>query len=216
VTSLDYIVNEKNEKVVFTNSVENQIHQVVIKPTKSDQREKDLNQEAKKYQMEVTNLPTGAQIAYLCLSKSTNYMFMGTTGAKNPGMIRCYKYPFQKDGVCQIQTHSLGVSKLMVTHDDSHLFSIGEDCNLIVYEMKDRDSKVKRDKESFGMQPSEEFLYDRQKYQKKVNKIEELQAAVNELEAKQAYENRTKEQEKKDKKNALESKKDQQTAKNAQ
>ena len=57
------------------------------------------NQEAKKYQMEVTNLPTGAQIAYLCLSKSTNYMFMGTTGAKNPGMIRCYKYPFTKDAV---------------------------------------------------------------------------------------------------------------------
>lgn len=217
VTSLDFLVNEKGEKTVFTNSVDQNIYEINIKNAKNDQRDKDLGETQKKFIVEEPKcLPTGAKIACLTLSKSNNYMFMGTEGPVNPGMIRCYKYPFQKGGVVEIQTHSIGVIKTMVTYDDSYLFSIGEDGNLIIYELKDKDSKVKRDKESFGMLMSEEYLYDRDKYRKKVDEIEQLTKKFKEMEADIEYKNKTAQQLKLDKISELEGKREQQLSVNEQ
>ena len=217
VTSLDFVVNEKGEKTVFTNSVDSNIYEINIRNAKNDQRDKDLGDAQKKWIVDTPKcLPTGAKIACLTLSKSKNYMFMGTEGPTNPGMIRCYKYPFQQAGVAQIQTHSIGVIKIIISNDDSYLFSIGEDCNLIVYELKDKDSKVKRDKESFGMLMSEEYLYDRDKYKRKQKTIEALNQKVKEMEADIDYRNKTATQLKLDKIGKLEGEREQQLSVNEQ
>ena len=214
VTSLDFTTGERNEKTIFTNSTENHIFS--IKNTKSDVREKDLAMDQKKYIVEdPKSVPTGAQIAYLTQTQSNKYMFMGTTGSKCPGVIRCYKYPFTGE-VAEIQTHSRGVMKQALTADDSYQFSIGEDYNLIIYELTDKEAKVKRDKEGFGMPFSDEYLYDRDKYLKKIRKIEELARQLREMNTANEIKNKTAQKAKEDHIYDQEQKRENQLAMNEQ
>jgi len=84
------------------------------------------------------------------------------------------KYPFGDEEILDLQTHSKGIKKLRVTFDDSYVFTAGEDGMLIIFEIKDKESKLKREKEGTGIQFSEEFLMSQQRYMKKIKNIEDL------------------------------------------
>ena len=46
---------------------------------------------------------------------------------------------------------------------------------LIIYEIRDKEGKIKRDKEGAGIHFSEEFLISKLKYLKKMKNIDDLQ-----------------------------------------
>ena len=99
------------------------------------------------------------------------------------------RFPFG-DEIIDLQSHSKAIKKIRVTFDDSYVFTVGEDGLLIIYEIKDKvtywyfihlkykhlskEGKLKRDKEGVGIHFSEEFLISKQKYKKKIKKIEDL------------------------------------------
>ena len=65
-----------------------------------------------------------------------------------------------------------------MSFDDNYVFTVGNDCALIIYEIKDKEAKIKIDKDGMGMQFAEEFLIPKESYKKKINKIEKLKADV--------------------------------------
>lgn len=81
-------------------------------------------------------------------------LFVGTNEPGHPGTIQIYKLPFEK--VMEIQAHSLPIVRMKTSFCTNFLFSTGDDGNLIIYEVKDKDPKGRRDKE--GMDHSDEIL----------------------------------------------------------
>lgn len=47
---------------------------------------------------------------------------------------------------------------MKVSFDDNYLFTASSDRTLIIYEIKDKDAKVRLDKDNIGYSFSEEFL----------------------------------------------------------
>jgi len=47
---------------------------------------------------------------------------------------------------------------MKVSFDDNYIFTVGEEGAVIIYEVKDKDSKIKLDKEGLTVQFAEEFL----------------------------------------------------------
>ena len=45
--------------------------------------------------------------------------------------------------------HSKGIKKIRITFDDSYIFTAGEDGLLIIYEIRDKEGKMKREKVDF-------------------------------------------------------------------
>lgn len=90
------------------------------------------------------------------------------------GSIRLTQYPFTDD-IIEIQSHFKAISCLKVSFDDNHIFSASEDGSLVVYENRDKEFKVKLDKESIiETQFSEEFLITRDQYNKQKSEIDDL------------------------------------------
>jgi len=52
---------------------------------------------------------------------------------------------------------------------------------LIIFEIRDKEGKMKRDKEGAGIHFSEEFLISKVKYLKKIKNIENLHGQITEL-----------------------------------
>ena len=92
-----------------------------------------------------------------------------------PGCLRVAKYPFTGEEILELQTHGKGIKKIKITFDDQYIFTAGEDGMLIIYEIRDKEGKIKRDKEGSGIHFSEEFLISKLKYLKKMRNIDELQ-----------------------------------------
>ncbi len=72
--------------------------------------------------------------------------------------------------------HIKGIKKIRITFDDSYIFTAGEDGLLIIYEIRDKEGKMKREKDGSGIHFSEEFLISKVKYLKKIKNIEDLHA----------------------------------------
>ena len=90
------------------------------------------------------------------------------------------RYPFAQKNldVFTLETHSKGISRLKVTFDDNFIFTAGDDGTLIIYENKEKDSKIKLDKEGIGMPPAEEFLIPREFYNDSKREIDKIKAKV--------------------------------------
>lgn len=56
-----------------------------------------------------------------------------------PGAIQVWKLPFEKAN--EIQAHSSPITRLRTTHTNTHLFSVGMDGMLAIFDVKDRDPK---------------------------------------------------------------------------
>ena len=79
-------------------------------------------------------------------------MFFGTYKKDYPGCIRICRYPLSESTeIHEIQSHEKPITKLKVTFDDNYVFSTGEDGVICIYDIKDRDAKIKRDKDNVGM-----------------------------------------------------------------
>ncbi len=92
------------------------------------------------------------------------------------GAIRLSRFPFSNENneIFEIQSHYKGIRKLKVSFDDNYIFSAGDDGAIIIYEVKEKDAKIKLDKDGSGMQFADEFLMSRDKYSEELKIIEDL------------------------------------------
>ena len=74
-----------------------------------------------------------------------------------PGAIQVWKLPFEKSA--EIQAHASPITRLRITHTNTHLFSVGADGMLAIFDVKDRDPK--RDPEGITLRFSQEILSEK-------------------------------------------------------
>ena len=69
--------------------------------------------------------------------------FAGTGDPERPGSIHILKYPWDK--LFQVEAHSLPVEKIRLSYDNTHLFSGGRDGLVCIFDVKDKEPKLRRD-----------------------------------------------------------------------
>jgi len=78
------------------------------------------------------------------------------------------------DKIGEIQAHATGVERMRLSYDNTHLFTSGKDCCLMIHDVKDRDPKGKgRDRES--LQFSDEILTEKQEIDLYIQEKEQLE-----------------------------------------
>ena len=114
---------------------------------------------------------TGITLGQVLLSFSGKVLYTGVSEPNRPGAIRAYKWdPFTED-YTEYQAHSNQVERLRVSYDDSHLFSVGQDGCVCIFEVKDRELK-RRERELVGITLSEELIITRTDIQELNGQIE--------------------------------------------
>ena len=99
-------------------------------------------------------------LAQLVIHHSGKILFagVGDMGETNfPGAIQVWKLPFEK--AAEIQAHASPITRLRITHTNTHLFSVGVDGMLAIFDVKDRDPK--RDPEGITLRFSQEILSEK-------------------------------------------------------
>ena len=88
-----------------------------------------------------------------------------------PGCIRYCRYPLTGvKEIAEIQSHAGTIAKLAVCYDDNEIFTTGEDGSFVIYDIKDKDCKMKTE----ILDPAEEFLYSKKKLFDKKLELETL------------------------------------------
>ena len=86
------------------------------------------------------------------LSHSGRMLF---TGAEN-GTVQSWKFPLSHE-FQEYQCHSRAVTRMCITYDDTHLFTVSDDGCLVIIDVRDKEIRAaKRDKEMLAF--SEEIL----------------------------------------------------------
>ncbi len=98
-----------------------------------------------------------------------------------PGSLRVSNYPFS-NSVHEIFVHSKPIKKMKVSYNDDHLFTIGEDGLLVVYELYDKETQNKREKEGSEAEYAEDFLISKDEYSTLKTKIEKYERKLKEQE----------------------------------
>ena len=145
-----------NEKIIYTETAE----------LKSIPRQ--LNQDGSNPQPQLPELRH--HISQLVIHHSGKILFCGVgeqSDVPYPGAIQVWKLPFEK--CAEIQAHASPITRLRITHTNTHLFSVGMDGMLAMFDVKDRDPK--RDPE--GMQGQLKFS---QEILSKKSEVDELNA----------------------------------------
>lgn len=62
------------------------------------------------------------------------------------------------DKVNEVQAHSKPVERMRLTHDNQHLFSAGVDGLICMFEVKDRDIRMRQTQEMKKLEFSEEII----------------------------------------------------------
>merc|ERR1719379_2651987 len=131
---------------------------------------------------EITNfIETEKTLGQLALAHSARALFAGVAEPEEPGAIRAYTFPPQRDGVIETQTHAGPVTRMCVTLDDGMLFTAGEDGTLYIYEVRRKDKATRRDKE--GALPfADEILVTKAFLEDKQAALLDFERQVEELE----------------------------------
>ncbi len=58
----------------------------------------------------------------------------------------------------EVQAHSAPITWMKLSFCTNFLFTVADDGHLMIYEVKDKDPKGKRDKDGIGMEYSDEIL----------------------------------------------------------
>lgn len=67
-----------------------------------------------------------------------------------PGSLKVYPYPFNQSGSIEsseYQAHSSKIISLCITYDDQNLISIGEDGCMMIWEIKDKEARMQKQKD---------------------------------------------------------------------
>ncbi|KAG4096896.1 WD40 repeat-like protein [Neocallimastix lanati (nom. inval.)] len=124
---------------------------------------------------------TNETYTQIILSNSGKMLFAGT----NKGTIRALRYPF--NSVSEIEyrahkAHSKAVSSLQISYDDRYLFSAGEDGNIFIFQINE-----KEDKHKSNAYYGNEMLITKTELEEKVSKIIELKTRLEELKLEKDY-----------------------------
>lgn len=104
-------------------------------------------------------------------------MYTGVAEAGRPGAIRAYKWePFTGDFI-EYQAHSEPVERMRVSYDDTHLFSVGKDGCVCIFEVKDRELRHRTTKLQ-GITLSDELIITKGDIQDFNIQIETLQNSI--------------------------------------
>ena len=90
-----------------------------------------------------------------------------------PGAIQVWKLPFEK--AAEIQAHASPITRLRITHTNTHLFSVGMDGMLAIFDVKDRDPKRDPEGVQGQLKFSQEILSEKSKVDELINEEEQLQ-----------------------------------------
>ena len=79
------------------------------------------------------------------LMLNSHKLFLYCTDEKNlPGTLRFCRFPFTASKeLSEIQSHCGKITKLCVCYDDGLIYTAGEDGSLVIYEVKDKEVKIK-------------------------------------------------------------------------
>jgi len=128
-------------------------------------------------------------LTQVVLSHSGRMLF---TGAEN-GTVQSWKFPLMGE-YQEYQCHSRAVTRMCITYDDQHLFTVSDDGCLLIIDVRDKEIRAaKRDKEMLPF--SEEILVTKSDLEEKEQLTSELQNKVDEDEQKYKYQMRNKEKE---------------------
>lgn len=76
--------------------------------------------------------------------------------------------------VNEIQAHSSPIERMKLSYDNHNMFSVGQDCCLIIYDVKDRDPKSKFDQRDTLPTFSDEILTEKNESEQINQEIEQL------------------------------------------
>ena len=76
-----------------------------------------------------------------------------------PGAVQVWKLPFEK--AQEVQAHASGVTRLKLNNTNTHLFSVGYDGMLAMFELRDRDPKREAIDLLGGLKFSNEILSEK-------------------------------------------------------
>ena len=76
-------------------------------------------------------------MSQLAIYNTGKVLFAGVGDPKLPGSIQIWKMPLEK--VSEIMAHSMPIEKMRLDSTNTHLFSVGQDGMLCVFDIKDRD-----------------------------------------------------------------------------
>jgi len=120
----------------------------------------------------------GIDISQIAFARTKNTFFIGTSTEGRPGSIRCYKYPMTMD-YQSYQAHAGPIERIRVSHDEQYLFSVGYDGSLVIFDIKDKDSR----KAGVSLLPhSEEVLVTKPDLDENIGAIEHLKSQIKETE----------------------------------
>jgi len=110
-------------------------------------------------------------------------------GGSDDGSVRAYAFPLEGGVQEQTLAHSAAISRLALTFDESTLFTVGDDCSLYVYDVKDKDGRSAKREVTFA----EEILISKSDLEEKNAVINELRTKVEELKLDMDYQQRRRE-----------------------
>ena len=115
-------------------------------------------------------------ISQLVIHHSGKILFAGVgeqSEVPYPGAIQVWKLPFEK--CAEIQAHASPITRLRITHTNTHLFSVGMDGMLAIFDVKDRDPKRDPEGVQGQLKFSQEILSEKSKVDELINEEEQLQ-----------------------------------------
>lgn len=92
--------------------------------------------------------------------------FAGVGEENKPGAIVIFKLAenaageMKMDKINEVQAHSKAIERMRLSHDNHHLFTVGQDGCFIIHDVKDRDPKGKQ-REREGLPFSDEILTEK-------------------------------------------------------
>jgi len=78
----------------------------------------------------------------IAMSKKQHYFIAGIEEKQKPGPLRIYNFPLNGE-FWEVEAHSAEVRRVRVAPTDKHVFSVGADGCLIVYELRGQQANQK-------------------------------------------------------------------------
>lgn len=122
----------------------------------------------------------------VALTHDGKLFFVGSGREQAPGLLRAYRAPIVSGDCAETLVHYGPVSRMVLTADDQHLFSVGDDGVVALMEVKDPERATVPDAEA-GLSFAEEILVTRVTLEEDALKASELKSEVEKLRQNNEY-----------------------------